>query len=215
LTICVSIGKLTFRAARKAVRGEELAELRMDLSELDDKQVARLFSGRTKFIAAFRPCKCTDRERQRRLCGAIASGAAYVDIEIDSKPRFRLAVVSQAKKNGVKVIFSHHDYAGTPSSAKLRALVTRGRRMGADVVKIAYLVRSKHDCARLLSLLEGESGIVVVGMGPKGRITRVLGPVLGAPFTYAAPDIGPKTEDGQLRASEMRRMLRHIQGAPH
>jgi 3-dehydroquinate dehydratase len=40
-------------------------------------------------------------------------------------------------------------------------------------------------------------------MGPKGRLVRAVAPLLGSPFTYAAPNRGKATAPGQPRAREL------------
>ena len=40
--------------------------------------------------------------------------------------------------------------------------------------------------------------MIALGMGKKGKITRLAAPLLGAPFTYASPAAGSETGPGQL-----------------
>ena len=40
-------------------------------------------------------------------------------------------------------------------------------------------------------------------MGPAGRATRLLAPLLGSPFTFCSPDEGAATAPGQLTRAMM------------
>jgi len=49
-------------------------------------------------------------------------------------------------------------------------------------------------------------------MGRKGRLTRILAPLLGCPFTYASIDGGKETAEGQIDAASLRRILLEFRG---
>ncbi len=83
---------------------------------------------------------------------------------------------------------------------------------GGDIAKIACKVNSERDNARLLGLLDSGRDVIVIGMGEKGRITRIVAPLLGSPFTYAAPARGRETADGQPDRETMERYLRMLSG---
>jgi 3-dehydroquinate dehydratase type I len=182
-----------------------MAELRLDLVGLSDAEVAKVLDRPVEFIAACRPGKFPDAERLRLLALAAKRGAAYIDVEMDSSPSFRKSAMEAARGAGAKVIISHHDVKGTPSLKSLKAIVGRARRLGADVVKVACLARTRAENAMLLALLDGADDVVVVGLGAKGRTSRLAAPLLGSQFIYAAPDEGTKTEAGQLTLAEARR----------
>ena len=44
---------------------------------------------------------------------------------------------------------------------------------------------------------------VILGMGSRGRITRLLGPYLGAEFTFASTGRNEETAPGQLSVQEL------------
>ena len=99
---------------------------------------------------------------------------------------------------------SHHDYERTPERPALEACVSACFEAGADIAKIACTVRSDRENARLLALLDTDREIVVVGMGEKGKLTRILAPLLGSPFTYASLSQGKETADGQIDKETLR-----------
>jgi len=222
--ICVSIAEATADGcirALKGVKGAEMAEIRLDLmKQVSARDVENIFSlsQPARLIATCRPNdKMDDEERGSLLAMAIGSGAAYVDIEIDSGEDYRKMIMEKARSKGCKIIVSYHDYNGTPQAEELRQIVERCFESGADIAKIACMVNTGQDNARLLGLLdmdgrEGEGRIVVVGMGEKGRITRVAGPLLGSPFTLASLERGKETAKGQMDAASLGKLLDEIRG---
>ena len=45
--------------------------------------------------------------------------------------------------------------------------------------------------------------IAVVGIGPRGRLTRIVAPLLGSPLAYVSMQAGLETADGQLTRGEL------------
>ena len=81
--------------------------------------------------------------------------------------------------------------------------------LGCDIAKIACKVNSHADSVRLLSLYDrsGTGEIISIGMGNKGKITRIASVCLGAPFTYASYSEGMETAVGQLNYKEVKQIL--------
>ena len=183
----------------------------MDKMQLTPNDVPGLFSRARTLIATCRPGGQSDEERKRLLMRAIASGAAFVDVEIESETVYREEIVAKARSHGCRVIVSHHNFERTPERPALEACVSACFDAGADIAKIACMVRSSGENARLLSLLDTDRKIVVVGMGERGRITRVLAPLLGSPFTYASFAEGKETADGQIDRETLQELLRMVQ----
>jgi len=208
--ICVSIAEPSVAACLAAIKDIEFAEIRLDAMRLSPEEVPVLFSGKRWVIATCRPGRCSDEERKRLLMAAIASGAAFVDVEIDSEAVYREEIIAAARAHGCKVIVSHHDYDKTPERPVLEACVSACFEAGADVAKVACEVRSDKDAARLLALLDNDREVVVVGMGERGRITRVVAPLLGSAFTYASVAVGKETADGQIEADTLGELLKRI-----
>jgi len=204
--ICISIAEKTAEECIKALEGVELAEIRLDAMDIDASDIEKIFSMPAKLIATYRPGKCNDEKRHMALLKAIDSGASFVDIELEAGEDYRKVLVKHAKSKGCKVIISHHDFKGTPCRAELEKIVNNCFESGADIAKIACKVDSDADNARLLGLLDSGKQIIVIGMGEKGRITRLAAPLLGSPFTFAAPERGKETAEGQMTADEMKKV---------
>lgn len=208
--ICVSLVEESLSACLEAVGIVEFAEIRMDAMPfltLDD--VRAIFSHPARLIATFRPVgSATDEMRKAMLITAIESGAAYVDVEIESEPDYRNEIIERACSCGCKIIVSFHDFEKTPERPDLETIVSSCFEAGADIAKIACMVHADRDNARLLGLLETPGRqVVVVGMGKKGSITRVAAPLSGSPFTFASLSMGKETASGQIDRETLKTIL--------
>jgi len=127
-----------------------------------------------------------------------------VDVEIGAPA---LEILAQtAHRHGVKVVGSFHDFSGTPDSAHLNAAEAHGRRMGADVVKIATLVKTPADLARLFALPAHAKGpICVLGLGARGAVSRVALPCAGSCLVFGL--LEKATAPGQLSCRELAKEL--------
>jgi 3-dehydroquinate dehydratase type I len=140
------------------------------------------------------------------LLRAIELGAAFVDVEKESTVAFRAEVMRAAQAKGCRVIISSHDFEKTPPADVLRSTIQRSFREGADYVKIACTVNTPEDNATLLGLLsnpEWQQRLIVVGMGPLGRFSRIMAPILGSPFTFVSSGEGSETAPGQPTRKEL------------
>ncbi len=208
--ICVSLAERGLDACLAALKGIPFAEIRLDMAGLALKEVRKLFSGHANLIATCRPGRLGEARRRSLLVAAIESGAAYVDIEFDAPPSYRKEIVARARDAGCSIIVSFHDYGKTPERKVLEKVIRASFRMGADIVKIACMVRDEADNSRLLRLLDGSKKIVVVGMGEAGRVTRVAAPLSGSPFTFASLPKGRQTADGQIDHETLKEIFRVV-----
>jgi 3-dehydroquinate dehydratase type I len=211
--ICVSLAEESTAACLEALKNVAFAEIRLDLMDLlsmDD--VRRIFSRHPKLIATCRAGKLTDIERKAILIEAISAGAAYVDVELDAPQDYRKEIIGHAKSNGCKVIISFHNHEETPNHKELEHIEAECFRAGGDIAKIACMVHSDKDNQRLLTVLGGRSKTVVIGMGEKGKMTRVVAPLLGNPFTFASLSKGKETAEGQMDKQTLERYMRVISG---
>ena len=135
-----------------------------------------------------------------------AGSVSAMDLEIEEgiPPGIR----ESAARHGVRLIVSHHDFMSTPPLEDLLAVAANARAAGADIVKIATMVKSKRDLETLRSLaaLAGrETPVCIIGMGPLGAETRLSPASIGSALTYAYLDrpVAP----GQLSCAEIRASL--------
>jgi 3-dehydroquinate dehydratase/shikimate dehydrogenase len=82
-------------------------------------------------------------------------------------------------------VLSAHDFGGVP--ADLEARVRAMKATGAEVVKVAVATGRLADCVALLDVSRtmNESGVILIGMGEHGLVTRVLPSRFRSCWAYA------------------------------
>ena len=142
---------------------------------------------------------------RRKALLELLPAAALVDVEIRSL-RGMKEVLTEARKAGVGVIASFHDFQKTPLASRLEDLVKQACDAGADVLKIATRADSPADVARLLNLLERSPlPLALMGMGRLGMASRVMLAAAGSVLNYGwlhRPNV-----TGQWSARELRGIL--------
>ncbi|MFO7657774.1 MAG: type I 3-dehydroquinate dehydratase [Bacteroidales bacterium] len=189
----------------------DMAEIRLDLTQFSIEQILSVFSLTKKLIATYRPVEGLEADRLPKLKAAIGAGADYVDIEYESAADFTKEIIDFAHLHNCDVIISYHNFECTPGLDELHAIIHESFRMGADVVKIATMVKTNNDNARIISLYNISGRVVAFGMGSLGKITRIIAPFLGAEFTFASMDEGEETAPGQIKYSRMKAAIQQIE----
>lgn len=216
--LCVSLGHGCPEQILAQLDGLDFAEVRLDLVDFAgasdlSRDLAAIFVPRRLTIATCRPGSLAEPLRFALISMAIACGAQLADLELEAPTQFQRRIGAALHARGGRLILSHHDFERTPSDRALRRIAADGFERGADIVKLACAVNSAEDAARLLDLLDlldldvWRGRIVLAGLGHLGGLFRCLALLRGAPFTYAAPDVGPKVAAAQPRASDLRRAM--------
>ena len=154
-----------------------------------------------------------DRGEAARLAGiaaAIESGLpALVDLELATAAPERDRLLA-ARRRGVPVLLSCHDFDSTPDDATLLARLEAMEAAGADAAKLAVMPRDDGDALRLLAVCRAATDsrlaipVVAIAMGPLGVITRVIGHGAGSALTFAAAASGQGSAPGQLTIEQLR-----------
>lgn len=144
-----------------------------------------------------------DDEERFKLFDFFANDVDMIDIELKS-PLFARHSRSEFPSN-IQVVTSFHDYDSTPSSDEIDALISKGEKWGADIVKLAVFTHSKDDVNRLSEFLNRDS-VCLIGMGAEGLTTRLEFPKMGSLLTYGYLD--DCAAPGQVSAKELSDHLR-------
>ena len=205
--ICVAISDKDWRKAISILPKVDMAEIRLDLTEYDDEAIDMVFSQDTTLVATCRPDNMTEKDQYFKLRRAIEAGAKYVDIELEASKEQREAIIKVAKENSCRVIVSYHNFDETPGMRELFNIADECYHKGADVAKLATRVNFFEDNAKLVSLYSINKPMVSVGMGEAGKVSRIMAPLMGAEFTFAAEDDGQQTAPGQITYSKMKKLV--------
>lgn len=204
--ICLSIGNIEFEEVLQQLRKVKLAEIRMDLLDFTDEQFRTIFQSHRNLIATFRSPEGDFLKLSKMLALAIESGCAYIDIDISTPDSYRDELVLVAKRRGVNVILSYHNFIETPSTDQLNRITEGLFSNGAQIAKVACMANTTDDCDKVLGLYNVHKNLVAFCMGDIGNKTRLASPLLGAPFTYASIK-GKETASGQLAFEEMEKFF--------
>ncbi len=207
--ICVSVLPQNVTEAVQLIRKAEALEVDFIEVRLDNiEKVSHLADltkhQRTPLIAADRSGR-SKIERQAILLNAAKNGFNYVDVDLSS-PKLQ-AFINQVKSEGAKCIVSFHDYTKTLSAPELNRILEREVSSGADVCKIVTTATKIEDNLTLLQFVQAapvRKKPVCFAMGELGKTSRLLSPVFGSFFTFAALERGCVTAPGQMTVQEMR-----------
>lgn len=140
----------------------------------------------------------------------LAVDPAYIDVSIDTPPELLQELIA-TKKRKTRLIFSYHHFSRTPPLKTLKKIVTKGFRLGADIVKIATFARTIQDNLIILNLLQQtKRPLIAHCMGPQGIISRLLAPRFGSGIVYVALDEKSKTAPGQMTISEFKKLSKKL-----
>jgi 3-dehydroquinate dehydratase-1 len=146
--------------------------------------------------------------RRRTLLEQHLPQAAAVDVELRSASVLA-GLLEQAPKGKVMRVVSFHDFRRTPNLSRLREVVRKSLRAGADIVKIATHLCGTRDLAVLL-LLQGGAKVplATMGMGPLGKVSRLVLAAAGSRLNYGYLD-KPQVK-GQWPALELVRRIGEV-----
>ncbi len=146
-------------------------------------------------------------EQRFRIFSEIVTFAGIIDVELGS---LNLAekVLALCRQHGKRLMVSYHNFQETPPEAVLRDIVDRGRRLGADIVKIAVKANSRKDLGDLIrfTVNNRDAGLVTISMGRMGLASRLVTPLTGSLMTYGYLD--SIASPGQLHVSDLVKYLR-------
>jgi len=213
LRICASIVNRDLAAIREVEPLVELFEVRIDLIGDGWQEVARQLE--KPWIACNRMAQeggswqDSEARRKEELLKAIQLGADIVDIELATTNLER--VVALIKK-GAKCLLSFHELEKTPALDSLKRIVKRQLAAGADICKVVTTAQKFEDNVTILKLISEfpEARIVAFAMGPLGLPSRILSPLVGGDFTYAAIEKGGESAPGQIKVAELKKLYQMV-----
>ena len=219
--ICIALGlpdvpTLLDHARREAAAGETFLEFRLD--HLDNP--CRGAEAIATFLEQFPDCTilatCRRHQNHGKFNGsiedqlavldlAVRRGAHAVDIEIESAEAAQERLTQFRGRS--QVLVSYHNFEATPP---MDTILNRVMRVPADAYKVVTTARKPSDNVRVLAAAKAlpKQRLVVLAMGELGFPTRVLSPVFGGAFTYAAPMCAQGTAAGQVSAHHLRHLYR-------
>ncbi len=193
--VCLSLGKVDFNTALSLIHEVPLVELRLDLLSFTDEEYKQLYSTGKNILAT---CRSLDSEVvEFYISRAIWQGCRFIDIGHDIPNKVKTRLLRLISSHSCRWIASYHNFVETPNSKELQRVYRKLYRMNPTYIKIATMCNSSDDMLSIFSLYQNTPKAIAFGMGERGKVSRLMAPVLGAPFTFASLD-GRETASGQL-----------------
>ncbi len=141
-----------------------------------------------------------EKDRVKILQKAIELGFDHIDIELSTMKE------NQFKKSKSKLIISYHNFVETPSYWDMQSIIYEMNEFKPDILKITTMMKEEYESTKIYRLLTNKPHSeerIVIGMGEKGRMTRILGPLLRSYLTYASTKFG-ESAPGQIDIEELK-----------
>ena len=152
----------------------------------------------------------SEQRRIEELSKALLLGASIIDIELETNGLDKIVAVIKQKAD---CLISYHNINETPSFDALKDIVARQLEAGADICKVVTFANKDEDNFTVLRLIPQFPGkrVIAFAMGEKGLASRILCPITGGDFTYAAIEKGAESAEGQLTVEELHQIYRMVQ----
>ena len=131
-----------------------------------------------------------------------------LDVELSCGASFA-SLCGAARRHGMCVIGSFHDFQATADDARLQAIL-REEAEHADIAKLAVMPRDRFDVVRLCAVALSAAQvlpvpIIAIAMGALGMPTRLSPQMAGSCLTFASA--GSPSAPGQIGVREMKQIL--------
>ncbi len=207
----------------------DLAEFRIDLLSFasDTKQVIAL-GHELKKILGNKPMIATIRTKNEGGQLEISDadyGKTYqaylknpfmdwLDVEMFRDQKVISEIVQKAHQKKVLVVMSNHDFQKTPNQDEIEKRLLKQDQMGADILKIAVMPKSKQDVFTLMNATlkvsqQTTKPLLTMSMGQLGTISRVATANMGGSYSFGM--IGQASAPGQIDVTKLKQILQTVQ----
>lgn len=207
----------------------DLAEFRIDLLSFasDTKQVIAL-GHELKKILGNKPMIATIRtkiEGGQLEISDVDYGKTYqaylknpfmdwLDVEMFRDQKVVSEIVQKAHQKKVLIVMSNHDFQKTPSQDEIEKRLLKQDQMGADILKIAVMPKSKQDVFTLMNATlkvsqQTTKPLLTMSMGQLGTISRVATANMGGSYSFGM--IGQASAPGQIDVTKLKQILQTVQ----
>ena len=207
----------------------DLAEFRIDLLSFasDTKQVIAVghelkkILGNKPLIATIR----TKNEGGQLEISDVDYGKTYqaylknpfmdwLDVEMFRDQKVVSDIVQKAHQKKVLIVMSNHDFQKTPSQDEIEKRLLKQDQMGADILKIAVMPKSKQDVFTLMNATlkvsqQTTKPLLTMSMGQLGTISRVATANMGGSYSFGM--IGQASAPGQIDVTKLKQILKTVQ----
>ena len=140
-----------------------------------------------------------------------------LDIEMFRNAGSVAKLTKLAHDKKVLVIMSNHDFAKTPEQQDIENRLLKQDQMGADILKIAVMPKSKQDVFTLMNATlavsqKSQKPLLTMSMGQLGTISRVATANMGGSLSFGMS--GEASAPGQIDVTQLKQLLKTVQPTP-
>lgn len=133
-----------------------------------------------------------------------------LDIEMFRDKKSVEKLVKLAHQKGVLIVMSNHDFDKTPPQVEIEKRLLMQDNMGADVLKIAVMPKSKQDVLTLMNATanvsqQTQKPLLTMSMGKLGILSRVATASMGGSMSFGM--IGQASAPGQIDVGDLKKLL--------
>lgn len=140
-----------------------------------------------------------------------------LDIEMFRDPAAVAKLTKLAHPKKVLVVMSNHDFDKTPSEQEIVSRLLKQDQMGADILKIAVMPKSKQNVFTLMNATlkvseQSKKPLLTMSMGRLGTISRIATANMGGSLSFGM--IGEASAPGQIDVTQLKQFLKTVQPTP-
>ncbi len=140
-----------------------------------------------------------------------------LDIEMFREQDSVKKLTQLAHQKNVLVIMSNHDFDKTPTQQEIEQRLLKQDQLGADVLKIAVMPKSKQDVMALMNATlnvsqHSQKPLLTMSMGRLGTISRIATANMGGSMSFGM--IGEASASGQIDVVQLKELLKTVQPTP-
>lgn len=151
-------------------------------------------------------------EKRQNIISLLSKLNVFLDIDFLNQYDELEFLKQKVRKS--KLILSYHNYKETPKLDYLLNLINKMKKYNPDIFKIATTCNKETDALSLLNLLlklkAQKLKYIVLGMGEKGLITRIFGPIWENEISYAPQNFKEQSAAGQLTRKQLELIFKEI-----
>lgn len=140
-----------------------------------------------------------------------------LDIEMFRDAKTVDSLTKLAHQHNVLVIMSNHDFDKTPAQQEIENRLLKQDQMGADILKIAVMPKTKQDVYTLMNATlnvseKSKKPLLTMSMGQLGTISRIATANMGGSMSFGM--IGEASAPGQIDVTQLKQFLKTVQTSP-
>lgn len=220
IKFCLPVIKKSQKEVLKSlkIKGFDYYEIWLDyIKDLDEGfiiDLAKKFRG--KIIFVFRrqnlePIKLS-YEKRKKIISLLLKLPVFLDLDfLTQHEELEFLKMSSAR---IKLILSYHNYKETPDLAFLENLINKMKRYSPEIYKMATFCKEEMDALKLLNIIlklqKQDLKYIILGMGDKGQITRIIGSIWGNEINFTPLFKKARSAKGQLTKKGLELILKEI-----